>query len=194
MNLPLELYPIIFRNLSLKDLGTMSRTCTCYNNIINMFDWEVYLKYNNNLINNENIDINFMKEQGKYLINVKDPDIINSWKTLYPYVQILINVLNGDYTQVNNPNILKDYFKTQSTLYELTFELSCYDHIKNGYITLINISPNKQAFYCINDEHLNYRCNNITDIETFVKKVLCSMNNDYCRLQIDDHLFFVVEL
>jgi len=135
-----------------------------------------------------------MKDQGKYLIDVKDIDIINSWKTFYPYVQILFNILDGDYSQVNNPKILEEYFKEKSTSCELTFELSCYNHIQNGYINLINIFTDKQSFYHICDEQSRSRADNITDMKIFVKKVLCSMNNDYCRLQIYDHLFFAIEV
>jgi hypothetical protein len=66
MELPLELFPIIFNNLSLSDIKSISSVCKLFCNIFNEFDWNTYIKHHNSLIPIGNKQ--FMIEQGKYIL------------------------------------------------------------------------------------------------------------------------------
>src|ERR1700722_140453 len=85
--LPIDVLKLILYNLSLTDIGVMTIICSLCNEAVDSIDWDSYFKqqtggYDIDMI----IDHNFMKNNGIYLMKVKDKDKINQWLRLYPQI------------------------------------------------------------------------------------------------------------
>lgn len=188
MDLPEELLYLIIYNCSLTSIKNLSSVGKKFYNIICHIDWDTYVKINNSLIDCENINCDFMKEQGCYLINVKDYDIINSWKFCHPYVETICNIVkNKDYNDK-----IKEYFNSGIHWYGLSFELSYYTE-NDGTILTVHISSTGDMFYHIHSKDKSYG-EHIDDLEIFLKKYVSSTVCNYIRCDLlDDESLFIIE-
>jgi hypothetical protein len=178
MELPSELILLICYNVNLITLKNFACTCNSINNTINNIDWEIYIKSHNSLITNSNIDCNFMKEHGIYLINVMDINIINKWFNYYPRIGIIENILNGNYSQLDYPELMDDYFNGK-TYHILSLELSHYeDDLDTLY--LFHIYENKMCYYN----------GNICDIISCIKNIVSKNIISNFELQVGPYSFF----
>jgi hypothetical protein len=190
MDLPEELLYLVIYNLPLNCISTISLVNKTFSNLIYRLDWDSYVKYNNTLINFTNIDINFMKEQGKYLINAKYKDLIDNWIFFYPYVKNILDIVN------NRDNIsgpyraeIQEYFSSTTHFFNLSFELSLDDDIiLNVYIPS---QQNELPIYHIHSFDKSYG-SHINNLNDFLKKEISSNVFNYVRCELDYNILFIV--
>lgn len=87
MSLPLDVIGIIMYKSNIQTVGNFLSTCKEINKIINI-DWNTYFKLHCNqdiydiIIYDMNID--FIKTKGKYMIDIEDPFFITQWLQYLP--------------------------------------------------------------------------------------------------------------
>lgn len=93
--LPEDVFNIILYKLSINDICNIFSTNKYFNNII--FSWQDYLEIN---IPNkfDNVDEEFMKTHGKYLIKINKSIDTNQWLYFFPTIIDIDNYIR------NNPN------------------------------------------------------------------------------------------
>ena len=98
------------------------------------------------MIDYPDIDINFMKEQGKYLIDVTNKNIITSWINFYPCIKTLLNTINSDFNNIR---------------FELYF---IHDELLHTYGGFFDITKNQMEYVSF-DEDNNCESSVISDIK-----------------------------
>ena len=172
-NLATELYSLIFRLLSLKDIKNISLTCTNFRDIIDRFDWDIYCKYHNPLIISQEINYNFMKTQGRYLININDKNIIDGWLKFYPCIEEIKKYLSCGcqkiYFQIVNSN-------------DSPTQIEIFDNKNCG--NLVHYTVDGDIFYT--------NSSNINDINTYLIHMLLKNYYNIFSLWINDiHIFTI---
>lgn len=89
IDFPNELLLLFVNHLTLLDLRNFQLISKKVNSI--NIDWDTYFKFHNHniLYNNVLIDKEFIKSQGKYLMNINDERIISQWFKFYPIISNL---------------------------------------------------------------------------------------------------------
>ena len=107
-----DVIPLIINNLDIPNISSFRQVCKEANN---NFSWSNYFLSKTNIpdaYKEHNIDEVFMKEQGKYLMNIKDENVVKQWFKYYPYVCL----------------ILSEYYKfTGDQRYYFAVRIKCWD-------------------------------------------------------------------
>lgn len=187
MELPTDLIILIINILPLKSVKNIILTCKDFENIVNNLDWSTYCNIHNPVINiNFIINKIFMKNNGRYLLKIKNQKIFDSWLKMCPYIEILSNIINErDYTVVNNSELLSNFFESDNdSKLSLKISFGC------DYSYVIYLSKNKYNIVEYWRNIFNTKYNYKDNILDFIKMKLLKEEFNYISFQLNDHIFF----
>lgn len=179
-----DIIPLITNNLDIKSICSFIRSCK----EANSFDWKSYFLFHTNIADEYKeyqIDNNFMKTHGQYLINVTNEDIVKQWFTCYSSIENIIFIYDSF--------IKGDIYKHKGKKYNFSrCEWINIKIIYKKYYSDITYNKEKNTLYVKNviGNVFEYRTNDINVFSDNIKSTLFILNISKIIVTVDHNTVY----